>query len=80
MQMLHILVYFKFGQLDPSPQYFGRYQRISYHNGEMDLPHLLDDHIGLRREGDAKTVFVAGNAYVQVVLTAVLTFSSFCVR
>jgi hypothetical protein len=59
--MLHISVYFKYGNLDPSPQLIGLHERSTYRNGEIACKDLLDDQLGFQVK---ENVFVAGTSQI----------------
>ena len=57
-QMLHISVYFKYGNLDPNPQSVGLHERSTYHNGTITCGGLLNEQLGSQIK---ENVFIAGN-------------------
>jgi hypothetical protein len=57
--MLHISVYFKYGNLDPNPQLVGLHERSTYHNGTISCGDLLNEQLGSQIKED---VFIAVSA------------------
>jgi hypothetical protein len=55
--MLHISVYFKHGNLNPSPQVVGNHERSTYYNGKFSCRDLLNNQL---RSPIKEKVFIAG--------------------
>jgi hypothetical protein len=76
--MLQISVYFKHGNLDPSPQLVGEHKRSAYYNGQVNLSDELDRRLGLPSKGSSEKVFITGisESRPQVVLRLSPTVSA----
>jgi hypothetical protein len=64
--MLHISVYFKYGNLNPDPQVVGQHERSTYHNGEITCADLLKEHFGSQIK---ENTFVAGMSRINPELS-----------
>ena len=60
--MLQVWLYFRDGRLAPSPQYAGKHRRALYHNGMLDLQHILKDHVEPRAEKNRANMLVTGKS------------------